>query len=85
MSVQPYIPDNELSAWHSPRPLAAQINPLLTHSAPLLKQTDWILLPFDCLVGGSSAGWQAPDRDSSGGDSDRDAGTDGFIVHNARG
>lgn len=56
MSVQPYIPDNELSAWHSPRPLAAQINPLLTHSAPLLKQTDWILLPFDCLVGGSSAG-----------------------------
>lgn len=61
MSVQPYIPDNELSAWHSPCPLAAQINPLLTHSAPLLKQTDWILLPFDCLVGGSSAGWQAPD------------------------
>lgn len=42
-----------------PCPLAAQINPLMTHSAPLLKQTDWILVPFDCLVCGSSAGWHA--------------------------
>lgn len=68
-----------------PRPLAAQINPLLTHSAPLLKQADWILLSFDCLVRGSFAGWQTPDTGSSGGDSDRDAGTDGFTVHDARG